>query len=92
MANVVIGNVEIRFEDVAHWLKNLKNLIFKGPALISALINLFLAVDKVVTDGLGDAANPTGLINIPMDATQLKDLIAVWPDVKAACADAGFKL
>lgn len=92
MANVVIGKIEVALEDVAHWLSKAQQLILKGPAILTSLGTLLVAVDKVLADVSLDVSNPTGLINIPMDMQQLADLKAVWTDIKTAFGSAGVKI
>ena len=92
MANVVIGKVEVALEDVAHWLSRAQQVIIKGPAIVTALGTLFVAVDKVLADASLDLSNPVGLVNIPMDIQQFADLKTVWTDIKNAFSAAGVKI
>lgn len=91
MANVVIGKVEVVLEDVLHFFAKVQTVVLKGPQIIVSLTVLLTAVDKVINDVQLDVANPVGLINVPMDAQQLADVKAIWPDIKAVFASAGFK-
>ena len=92
MANVVIEDVEIGLAKLAHWLVSVKQVVLKGPALLTALGNLLVAVDKVMADVQMDLSNPLALINIAIPAQQITDLKTVWADLKVLFADAGIKI
>jgi hypothetical protein len=78
------GNViEVAFEDILHWLVKAENIVLKSPTEIAAVTAILQAVGKVINDASLDVANPTGLINIPMDVAQLADVKAVWADISA---------
>lgn len=88
MANTTIitksGNkIEIAFEDILHWLVKAQSLTLKGPAIIAAVSAILSATSTVVEDAALDAATPTTLLNIPIDAGQLQDIKLVWTDIKA---------
>ena len=88
MANTQIttktGNViEVAFEDILHWLVKVQALTLKGPQIIAAVTAVLSAAGKVIEDASLDAAAPTTILNIPMDAQQLQDVKVVWTDIKA---------
>jgi len=91
MANVLIGKIEVALEDVLHFFQKAEQIVLKGPKVISAVVTLFSAIEKVVVDASVDISNPATLINVPLDIQQFNDVKAVWPDIKAILISAGIK-
>ena len=88
---ISIGSgIEVGAVDLFKWITGATSAAQKyGPKAIAGLAVLAAAVDKALTDVEAAAANPTTLLlNLETDIADMK---AVWPDVKALLADLGIK-
>ena len=91
MANVLINiekGIEIAAEDVLKWLSGANKSLQAAPAVIAALATLIGAVEKPMAELAGAAANP---MNIALDIQTVRDLHAVWPEVKKFLTTLGVK-
>lgn len=94
MANVLVSiekGVEVAAEDLFGWITKANQKVQTGgPAAISAIAVLAGALDKALTDVSGAVTNPTSIIlNL---GTDISDIKAVWPDVKALLHTLGVKV
>jgi hypothetical protein len=91
MANILVSiekGIEIGAEDALKWLSGADRTLKAAPAVIAALATLIAAVDKPLTDAALAAANP---LNIALDIQTVRDVKAVWPDVKQFLTSLGVK-
>jgi hypothetical protein len=91
MANILVSmekGIEIGAEDALKWLAGADRTLKAAPAVIAALATLISAVDKPLLDAGAAAANP---LNIALDIQTVRDIKAVWPDVKLFLASLGVK-
>jgi len=92
MANILVNiekGIEIAAEDALKWLTGTNKALKAAPQVIAALATLVGAVEKPLAELAGAAANP---LNIALDIQTVRDLEAVWPDVKAFLTTLGVKL
>lgn len=91
MANILINiekGIEVAAEDVLKWLTGANRTLQAAPAVVAALATLIAAIEKPITEVAGVAANP---LNIALDVQTVKDLKAVWPQVKQFLITLGVK-
>jgi hypothetical protein len=91
MANILVSiekGIEIGAEDALKWLAGADRTLKAAPAVVAALATLVAAVDRPLTDAALAAANP---LNIAIDIQTVRDVKAVWPDVKQFLASLGVK-
>ncbi len=91
MANILVSvekGIEVGAADVLKWLAGANKAIAAAPGVIAALGTLIGALDKPVVELAAAAQNP---LNIPLDIETVRDLKAVWPDVKQFVATLGVK-
>jgi hypothetical protein len=91
MANILVSiekGIEIGAEDALKWLAGADRTLKAAPAVIAALATLISAVDKPLLDAGAAAANP---LNIALDIQTVRDVKAVWPEVKLFLASLGVK-
>jgi hypothetical protein len=91
MANILVSiekGIEIGAEDALKWLAGADRTLKAAPAVIAALATLVAAVDKPLTDAALVAANP---LNIALDIQTVRDVKAIWPDVKQFLTSLGVK-
>ena len=91
MANILVSiekGIEIGAEDALRWLTGTQKALNAAPGVIAALATLVSAVEKPMAELAGAAANP---LNISLDIQTVKDLDAVWPEVKQFLATLGVK-
>lgn len=91
MANILVNiekGIEIGVEDALRWLAGTSQALSATPAVIAGLATLVSAVEKPLEELAGAAANP---FNIALDVETVKDLKAVWPDVKQFLTTLGVK-
>jgi hypothetical protein len=92
MANILVSiekGIEIGAQDALKWLAGADRSLNAAPAVIAALATLIGALDKPISDLAGAAANP---LNIPLDIQTVRDMKAVWPEVRQFIASLGVKL
>jgi hypothetical protein len=93
MANVFVAigkGFTLAAEDVLHWgAEGRKVLANFTPTTIAALAVLASGVEKCIEDGLVDAATPNPLALLITVPDQLKDFVAVWPELKLVLDDLG---
>ena len=92
MANILVNiekGIEIAAEDALKWLKGAGHALTVAPTVVAALGTLFGQLEKPIAEAAVAASNP---LNIPLDIETVKDLKAVWPDVKQFLATIGVKL
>jgi hypothetical protein len=91
MANILVNiekGIEIGAADALKWLAGADRTLKAAPAVIAALATLISAVDKPLLDAGAAAANP---LNIALDIQTVRDVKAVWPEVKQFLASLGVK-
>jgi hypothetical protein len=91
MANILVNiekGIEVGAEDVLKWLIGAEKALHAAPAVIAALATLVGAMEKLLAELAGAAANP---INIALDIQTAQDLKATWPQVKAFLVSLGVK-
>ncbi len=91
MANILVSiekGIEIGAEDALRWLTGTQKALKAAPEVIAALATLVSALEKPMAELAGAAANP---LNITLDIQTVKDLDAVWPEVKQFLATLGVK-
>ena len=85
-------DVEVAAEKLLGWFGKAASEVNKiqiaEPKVVSALGTILGAVEAVVGDAAGVAANPS----IALASETVVALKAVWPDVKAFAATLGIKL
>jgi hypothetical protein len=88
MANILINiakGVEVAAEDVLEFITAANKIVQgEGPAAVAAIGVLAAALDKAFNDAAAVAANPTSLTLA--FASDVADIKAVWPAVKALLA------
>ena len=94
MANVFVNiekGIEVAAEDLFGWITAAnKKVQSGGPATIAALGVLAGALEKALADASSAVGNPATLVlNLGTDVSDIK---AVWPDVKALLATFGVKV
>ena len=91
MANILVSiekGIEIGAEDALKWLTGVDRTLKAAPAVIAGLATLVSAIDKPLTDIGAAAVNP---LNIALDIQTVRDVKAVWPEVKQFLASLGVK-
>jgi hypothetical protein len=91
MANILVSiekGIEIGAEDALKWLAGADRTLKAAPSVIAALATLIGAVDKPLLDASAVVANP---LNIPLDIQTVRDIKAVWPEVRQFLASLGVK-
>jgi hypothetical protein len=91
MANILVNiekGIEIGAADVLKWLAGADRTLKAAPSVIAALATLIATVDKPLLDATAVAANP---LNIALDIQTVRDIKAVWPEVKHFLASLGVK-
>jgi len=92
MANILVSiekGIEIGAADALRWLAGADRAVKAAPGVIAALGTLIGALEKPITDVSAVAGNP---LNIPLDIQTVKDIQAVWPDVKQFLHTLGVKM
>lgn len=92
MANILVNiekGIEIGAQDALKWLAGADRSLKAAPAVIAALATLIGALEKPLSEFAGVAANP---LNIPLDIQTVRDMKAVWPEVRQFVATLGVKL
>lgn len=91
MANILVSiekGIEVGCTDVLKWIAGAGKVISAAPAVIAALGTLVSALDKPVSELAAAAQNP---LNIELDIQTVKDLNAVWPEVRQFITTLGVK-
>lgn len=92
MANILVSiekGIEIGAQDALKWLAGADRSLNAAPAVIAAIATLIGALDKPLADLAGAAANP---LNIALDIQTVRDMKAVWPEVRQFVTTLGVKL
>ncbi|HEY2860339.1 MAG TPA: hypothetical protein VGJ21_18100 [Terracidiphilus sp.] len=92
MANILVSiekGIEIGAQDALKWLAGADRSLKAAPSVIAALATLVAALDKPFSDVAGAAANP---LNIPLDIQTVRDMKAVWPEVRQFVASLGVRI
>jgi hypothetical protein len=91
MANILVSiekGIEIGAEDALKWLAGAGKSLQAAPSVIAALATLIGSVDKPLSDAVAIASNP---LNIALDVQTVRDLKAVWPEVRQFLTTLGVK-
>jgi hypothetical protein len=91
MANILVNiekGIEIGAQDALKWLAGADRTLKAAPSVIAALATLIVAIDKPLSDVAVAAANP---LNIALDIQTVRDVKAVWPEVKQFLTSLGVK-
>ena len=92
MANILVSiekGIEIGAEDALKWLAGANRTLTAAPSVIAALATLIGTLDKPLADLAGAASNP---LNIALDVQTVRDMKAVWPEVRQFASTLGVKL
>jgi hypothetical protein len=91
MANILVSiekGIEIGAGDALKWIAGLDRGIKASPGVIAALGTLVGALDKSILELAAAAQNP---LNLTLDIQTVRDLAAVWPEVKQFLTTLGVK-
>jgi hypothetical protein len=91
MANILVSiekGIEVGCTDVLKWLASAGKVISAAPSVVAALGTLIGALDKPVSELAACTQNP---LNLTLDIQTVKDLQAVWPEVKQFVTTLGVK-
>jgi hypothetical protein len=84
--------IEIAAEDVLHFFVNTgKEIVLRGPAVLSGLALLCVKIEPLVADAMTDASNPAEMLNVSFTVQEIKDIQAIIPAFKQELAAAGVK-
>ena len=92
MANILVSiekGIEIGAQDALKWLAGADRSLKAAPTVIAALATLIGAVEKPLSEVAAAATNP---LNIPLDIQTVRDIKAVWPEVRQFLTTLGIKL
>ena len=91
MANILVSmekGIEVGAEDVLKWLAGANRTLSAAPEVIAGLATLVGVVDKPLMEMAAAAANP---LNIALDIQTVRDMKAVWPQMKGFLSSLGVK-
>lgn len=92
MANILVNiekGIEIGAEDALRWLSGANRALNATPGVVAALATLLAAIEKPIAETALVASNP---LNIALDIQTVRDIHAVWPELKHFLSTLGVKM